>query len=57
MGKYSELWGTDNWKASEMIFVRRIGDTSSPEYTNFPVGMEMVGQVIVLLKLWLMLTK
>ena len=36
MGKYSELWGTDNWKASEMIFVRRIGDTSSPEYTNFP---------------------
>ena len=23
-----------------MIFVRRIGDTSSPEYTNFPVGME-----------------
>lgn len=43
MGKYSELWGTDNWKASEMIFVRRIGDTSSPEYTNFPVGMENGG--------------
>ncbi len=40
LGKYSALWGTDNWKASEMIFVRRIGDTNSPETTNFPVGME-----------------
>jgi hypothetical protein len=40
LGKYSALWGTENWKASEMIFVRRLGDTNSPETTNFPVGME-----------------
>lgn len=40
LGKYSEIWGTDNYKAKEMIFVRRIGDTNSPETTNFPVGME-----------------
>ena len=40
LGKYTDIWGTDNYQASEMIFVRRIGDTSSPEYTNFPVGME-----------------
>ena len=40
LGKYSALWGTDNWKASEMIFVRRIGDTNSPEAYNFPIGME-----------------
>ena len=38
--KYSEIWGTENYKAKEMIFVRRIGDTNSPETTNFPVGME-----------------
>lgn len=43
LGKYSELWGTDNYKAKEMIFVRRVGDTNSPEYTNFPVGMENGG--------------
>lgn len=40
LGKYTDIWGTDNYKADEMIFVRRIGDTSSPEYTNFPAGME-----------------
>lgn len=40
LGKYTDIWGTDNHQASEMIFVRRIGDTSSPEYANFPVGME-----------------
>lgn len=40
LGKYSEIWGTENYKAKEMIFVRRIGDTNSPETTNFPVGME-----------------
>lgn len=38
--KYSALWGTDNWKASEMIFVRRLGDTNVPELYNYPVGME-----------------
>ena len=40
LGKYSDLWGTDNFKASEMIFVRRVGDTNVPEVYNFPIGME-----------------
>lgn len=40
LGKYTDLWGVDNWKASEMIFVRRVGDTDDPERTNFPIGME-----------------
>lgn len=40
LGKYTDLWGSDNYKASEAIFVRRIGDTNSPEWYNFPIGME-----------------
>lgn len=40
LGKYSEIWGTNNWQAGEMIFVRRVGDMNWPETTNFPVGME-----------------
>ncbi|MDL2291583.1 RagB/SusD family nutrient uptake outer membrane protein [Bacteroides sp. OttesenSCG-928-F21] len=40
LGKYTEIWGTDNWKASEMLYVRRIGDTNGPEVVNFPMGME-----------------
>ena len=40
LGKYADLWGTDNYKGSEVIFARRIGDTNSYEYENFPVGME-----------------
>lgn len=40
LGKYTDLWGENNWKASEMIFVRRIGSTNGPEVTNFPIGME-----------------
>lgn len=40
LGKYTALWGTDNWKASEMIFVRRIGDSNGYEFINFPMGME-----------------
>lgn len=40
LGKYTDLWGADNYKASEVIFARRIGDTNSPEYNNFPIGME-----------------
>ncbi len=40
LGKYTDLWGADNYKASEVIFARRVGDTNSPEYYNFPVGME-----------------
>lgn len=46
--------GADNWKASEMIFVRRVGDTDDPERTNFPIGMETLNQAIVLLRPWWM---
>lgn len=40
LGKYSDIWGTENYHAKEMIYVRRVGDTDSPERTNFPMGME-----------------
>ena len=40
LGKDPDLWGAENLKASEMIFVRRVGDTDDPERTNFPIGME-----------------
>lgn len=40
LGDYTDLWGTDNYEADEVIFARRVGDTSSPETANFPVGME-----------------
>ena len=40
LGAYTDLWGTDNYKASEVIFARRVGDTATPEYDNFPIGME-----------------
>ncbi|MDO4164685.1 MAG: RagB/SusD family nutrient uptake outer membrane protein [Bacteroides sp.] len=40
LGAYTDLWGTSNYQASEAIFVRRVGDTSSPETTNFPISME-----------------
>ena len=31
LGKYTDIWGTDNYQASEMIFVRRIGPASGLE--------------------------
>ncbi|NMA73102.1 MAG: RagB/SusD family nutrient uptake outer membrane protein [Bacteroidales bacterium] len=40
LGKYTDLWGTNNYNASEVIFARRIGDTNSPERENFPIGLE-----------------
>lgn len=40
LGKYSDLWGNDSWKASEMIFVRRTGSSNSFEKANFPKGVE-----------------
>jgi hypothetical protein len=40
LGKYADLWGTDNWKASEIIFARRVGDLNYLEANNFPVGVE-----------------
>lgn len=39
-GKYTDLWGANNYKASEVIFARRVGDTNGPEVNNFPIGME-----------------
>lgn len=40
LGKYSDLWGTNNYKASEIILVRQIGDLNSLEAYNFPIGVE-----------------
>ena len=40
LGKYTDLWGTNNYRAKEVIFARRVGDTNSPEVQNFPIGME-----------------
>ena len=40
LGTYADIWNSENWDGEEMIFVRRIGNTNSPETTNFPVGME-----------------
>ncbi len=40
LGKYSALWGTDNYKGSEIIFVRQIGDLNTLESNNFPIGVE-----------------
>ncbi len=40
LGTYSALWGTDNYKGSEIIFVRKIGDINSLEKYNFPIGVE-----------------
>ena len=30
LGAYTALWGTDNYKAAEVIFARRLGDMNSP---------------------------
>ncbi|NDV57362.1 RagB/SusD family nutrient uptake outer membrane protein [Bacteroides sp. 519] len=40
LGKYTDLWGVNNYKATEVIFARRVGDTNNPEWYNFPIGME-----------------
>lgn len=40
LGKYSQLWGTDNFKGPEMILERRLGDLNYFETNNFPVGVE-----------------
>ncbi len=43
LGKYADLWGVDNYAASEMIFVRRTtgsnANTSILEEYNFPIGV------------------
>lgn len=40
LGKYTDLWGVNNWQNSEMIFVRRLGDLNWLEGYNFPKGVE-----------------
>ena len=42
LGKYTELWGADNWTNKEMIFVRRYfvnGGDNVLEGYNFPMGV------------------
>lgn len=43
LGNYADIWATGtsgNWQGKEMIYVRRIGDTNTYEYANFPMGLE-----------------
>lgn len=40
LGKYSDLWGQNNWQASEVIFARRLGSSNSLETRNYPRGIE-----------------
>ncbi|WP_321290289.1 RagB/SusD family nutrient uptake outer membrane protein [uncultured Sunxiuqinia sp.] len=40
LGAYTDLWGTENYKASEVILSRRLGDLNSLEALNYPVGVE-----------------
>ncbi len=38
--EYTDLWGTDNYEAKEVIFARRVGSLSYLEGYNFPIGVE-----------------
>lgn len=40
LGKYTDLWGTESYNASEGIFMRRVGDLNNLESNNFPIGVE-----------------
>lgn len=40
LGKYTDLWGANNWKASEVIFARKLGKSRTLESLNFPIGVE-----------------
>ena len=40
LGKYSDLWGSNNWQAKEVIFARRVGSQNGFEYNNYPRGVE-----------------
>ena len=40
LGKYSALWGADNWNAKEVIFARRMGSNNTWEVSNYPRGIE-----------------
>lgn len=37
---FDQLLGPDNFKAAEMILIKRIGDTNELEKLNFPIGLE-----------------
>lgn len=40
LGKYSALWGPDNWTNKEMLFMNRLADLNFLEVWNFPAGIE-----------------
>ena len=40
LGKYSDLWGSNNWQAKELIFAIRMGAMNAFEYNNYPRGLE-----------------
>ena len=40
LGKYSDLWGANNWQAKELIFAIRMGAMNAFEYYNYPRGLE-----------------
>ncbi|GHT08171.1 starch-binding protein [Bacteroidia bacterium] len=40
LGDYSALWGNDNHRNAEMIFIRRTGSNNFFEQYNFPIGVE-----------------
>lgn len=43
LGKYTDIWGTENWSGKEAIFVRRLTESSGSntlESRNFPIGIE-----------------
>lgn len=40
LANYTDLWGTESYKASEGIFIRRVGDLNYLEAYNFPIGVE-----------------
>lgn len=40
MGDYAKIWAEDNYKASEIIFAVRMGNSNKYEAYNFPVEVE-----------------
>ena len=40
LGKYSDLWGSNNWQAKELIYAIRMGAMNAFEYDNYPRGLE-----------------
>lgn len=40
LGDYEKIWSADNYKASEVIFAVRLGESNKYEAYNFPMGVE-----------------